>query len=99
MRRREDRTIRQESSGRNQIASGKLAEKTVQPTAEQIATVASSKSATDPLSVNVATQENPKATIPVKEHEEEPGRTFPLCESPPFTPAGAKSIAFPLHGK
>lgn len=62
-------------SGRNPQAEAKsppekLADKTVQPLARQIATATISKTAAHPLSVNMATLENPKwfpATIPVEE--------------------------------
>lgn len=73
-----------------------------QPTAEQNAAAAISKSAADPLSANVATLENPKGLqqrFLRKKVRGVPGGTFPPRESPPSTAAGDKSITFSLHGE
>lgn len=95
-------------SGRNPQAEAKsppekLADKTVQPLARQIATATISKTAADPLSANVVTLENPKwfaATIPVEKrtlrrHRVE-RRHYARVHR--FTAAAsANSIAFPPH--
>lgn len=95
-------------SGRNPQAEAKsppekLADKTVQPLARQIATTTISKTAADPLSANVATLENPKwfaATIPVEKrtlrrHRVERRHSVRVHR---FTAAAsANSIAFPPH--
>lgn len=51
--------IRQESSGSSQIASGKLADKTILPPAEQITTSVLRKSAAEPRSANAVALEDP----------------------------------------